>query len=351
MKEKRSKRLIFLFVVLSAIATARLAPSAYGIEQERWSSLSQFNLVLAPSVNAGETAEVAQSEPILVPGTSVSLMPPPGFILSDQFSGFIDPDSLSSIVLAEMPAAAYADLADIFAASPEVVTEAFASQGIVLEVESISSVSVGESQVPLVQGTQFVNGMRVKKYFTILPADGTLLLTFNVIDSERLSREAIAETIRSVAIAPTPSIQEKVAELPFTFQTAAPFQILDVFAGSSVLLNPGGKPDPSEEDPVIIIASSVSSVQVADLAALSSQILRATRGFAEVNITEQSPVDFAGREGYLTQGTLQEISVLQYLSVLPDGFYIRLIALGASEDLAELMPAIQAIQSSVEPAR
>ncbi|MEL6604330.1 MAG: hypothetical protein AAFP20_14005, partial [Cyanobacteria bacterium J06614_10] len=230
-------------------------------------------------------------------------------------------------------------------------TEAFAEQGIVLEVENISSVPVGESEVPMVEGTQYVNGIRVKKYFTILRSDSTLLLTFNVIEGEQLSRETIANTIQSVAIAPPPSIQDKVAELPFTFQMAEPFQILDVFAGSSVLLNLSGKPDPSEEDPVIIIASSVSSVPSDDMATLSSDILRATRGFAEVDITEQSPVDFAGREGYFTRGTLEEISVLQYLSVLPDGFYIRLIALGESEDLTELMPAIQAIQSSVAPVR
>ncbi|MEL6779969.1 MAG: hypothetical protein AAFO06_22260 [Cyanobacteria bacterium J06597_16] len=314
------------------------------------------------SCSTPETPTVP-SERVLIPGTSVSLSPPPGFVLSDQFSGFVNPDSFSSIVLVEMPPEAYSDLAAIFSDTPAAIDEAFAERGITIETESVSTLSVQEGAIPWVIATQFADGIRVKKYFGLLGKDGesTQLLTVNVIEPDPLSEDTIITAVSSIEISPTLSLSEKAAALPFTFETAEPFQLFEVLAGSSVLLNLTGEVDPSGQAPLIIIANSLSSVQPASLSALATNLLQNTDGFANADIVEQSAVEFAGQTGDFIRATLPKESssesaaetsdtstILQYLAILPDDFYIRLIVLGNAEELETLMPTIQTIQSSVE---
>lgn len=62
----------------------------------------------------------------------------------------------------------------------------------------------------------------------------------------------------------------------------------------------------------------------------------------------QSPIEFAGGEGYLIQAALEESTVLQYIRILPDDFYIRMLVVGSTQEIADLAPTIQTIQRSVE---
>ena len=360
MKEKILKKSLrpLLATSVTVLAVAQLATSALSAptllsptlssaeaSQQTASkqTASQQSAARYPAIKA-DTDDV---DLVMVPGTSVSLSPPPDFILSEQFSGFVNPDDFSSIVLTEMPQAAYGELADIFSSSPEAITAAFAERGITLDVETVSDIQIGEIQTSLVSGTQQVDGLVIDKYFTLLGEESTVLLTFNVIAPSQLSEADVIQTIQSIELNSPPSVEEKAAELPFTFEVAEPFQIFDVLAGSAVLLSPNGEPDPSGEAPLVIIASSLSAVVVSDQAAFAAQLLQQTDGFVDVNITDNSPVTFADGEGYLTQATRQDTTVFQYLRILPDGYYIRLVVTGNSTDLDAVMPAIQSIQSSV----
>lgn len=289
----------------------------------------------------------AQLALVTIPGTSISLRPPDGFVLSEQFSGFENRETSSSIVLAELPAAAYPEISATFSSSAEDISTAFAQQSIILEVESISSLLVGNTQVPFVEGIQTVGSAKIKKYFALLEGESTILLTFNIIDTAQTKRETIVETVESVVISSAPTIQQKIDELPFTVIAADPFQVLDVLAGSSVVLSINGEPDPTEETPLVIIASSFSPVQTTNIASLSTQLLQSTAGFETSTITSQSPAPFAGSEGYLMQASLEDKTILQYLTLLPDDFYIRMVVISPSERLDAIMPAIQTIQNSV----
>ena len=348
-RRKPLKILAAAIAVLSASVTTLPASIAYADDTAQLSysnGLAQSSLALLPNAKAE-----AAREPIAIPGTSVSLSPPAGFVPSDQFSGLINPDNSSSIVVAELPAAAYSDLASLFASTPETITDAFAKRGIVLAVETVSSVSVGESQVPLIRGTQTVSGIEVGKYLVLLGGgsneESTILLTFNIVEPGQLSEQTIIETVESVTIAPVLSTAQKVAELPFSFEAAGPFQVFDVLLGSAVLLSPNGEADPSGEAPIIVIASSVSPTLTGDLAAFSSQLLQNTEGFSEARITVRSPAEFAGGDGYFIEAALSDSTVLQYVRILPDNFYLRMLVVGDTQELADLSSAIESIQSSV----
>lgn len=288
---------------------------------------------------------VASAELVSVPGTSVSLEPPAGFSLSEQFSGFVNPDTLSSIVITELPLEGYSEIAATFS-SVETAAERFASQGIV--VAEVSTIAVGGMEVPLLKGVQTISNVSVNKYIVLLRGDTTILLVFNVTDRDRFGEAAVIAAVESVEVAATPSLEEQVALLPFTFEVTAPFQILQTIGGSGVAITPNGEPDPSGKDPLIIIAGSTSSApETTELDIFAERLLRGTRGFAEASITNQAPVDFAGGNGYFIEATTPEGVVLQYLRVPPNTPYVRLIVIGEPETVERSMPAIQEIVDSV----
>lgn len=332
----------------SLLTIPAAAYADYTVRPNDSNDLAQSSSTLLPSIKAS----AKERELIAIPGTSVSLSPPPSFALSDQFSGFINPETLSSIVVAELPSAAHLELASLFASTPEKITDTFAERGITLTVEAVSSVLVGESQIPLIKGTQTVGGVQIDKYFTLFGGESTILLTVNVVETEPISEQTIVEVISSVTIAPVLSIEQKIAELPFSFEATNPFQVFNVLLGSTVLLSPDGESDPAGEAPIIVIASSLSPARPVDLASFASQLLRNTEGFAEASIVMRSPAEFAGGDGYFIRATLADSTadstVLQYLRILPNNFYIRMLVVGNSQELERLSPAIQAIQSSVK---
>lgn len=288
---------------------------------------------------------IASAELVSVPGTSVSIEPPAGFNLSEQFSGFVNPDSLSSIVVTELPLEGYPEIAATFS-SVETATERFASQGIV--IEEVSTITVGQMEVPLLKGVQTISNASVDKYIALLRGDSTILLVFNVTDGDRFAEEAVIAAIESVEIAATPSLEEQVALLPFTFEVAAPFQVLQTIGGSGVAITPNGEPDPSGRGPLIIIAGATNSVpETTALEMFAEQLLRGTRGFTTASITDRGPVDFAGGNGYFIEATIPEGVVLQYLRIPPNTPYVRLIVTGEPEAVEQLMPVIQQIIDSV----
>ncbi len=302
---------------------------------------------LPVDTGAENTVKLDQPEQVIIPGTSVSLSPPPGFTLSERFSGFVSEANLSSIVLTELPLEAYSELAEALSSTPEEITELFASQGIVLDVENVSSISVEGTQAPFVEGTQTISGMQVKKYFALLGEESTVLLTFNVLDENQLSEQSVIDTVQSVETRPVLSIQQKVAELPFTFAIADPFKVFDVLLGSSVVLSSNHGSVASDDDSLIIIASSISPVQTTDIAEYSTYLLNSTAGFEAAVVTEQSPIEFAGSDGYFVSAELQDNVVIQYLAVQPNNFYIRMIVIAAAAEIDQLLPVVQEIQESV----
>ena len=311
-----------------------------------------------PLTGPSETASPA-TDLVTIPGTSLSLIPPAGFVLSEDYSGFFNADDFSSIVLAELPSEAYPELAAIFSSTPEAITAAFAARGLDVEVDSIATVEHEGKAVPFVSAVQIAGGLDVQKYFVLFGQEqaglaNTLLLTFNVMPDSLLGEGDVVTTIRSAEISPPPSIEETITELPFTFEVVEPFQRAYGLMGTAVLLNLSGELGADSEEPLIIIARSLNTTaletpQPAELAALSERLLRETDGFADTEITRQLSVEFAGRAGYLIEASQPDSDdfVAQYVSVMPDGYYLRMLVLGAPDKVAELMPAIQAIRSSV----
>jgi hypothetical protein len=172
---------------------------------------------------------LAQQERLAVPGTSVTLIPPPGFTASRTERGIENASTGTKITISETGADAYAGLADRFK-SAKSMTDGYADQGV-----TIRQVRTIDGKIPFAVGRQTKNGKDTTRFLALLKGDKTVLVSFTVPD--RNFTEADAEVLlRSIEITPEPTLEQRLSELPFVFTAAEPYMVKDVINRQAVNL-------------------------------------------------------------------------------------------------------------------
>ena len=282
-----------------------------------------------------------------MPGTSVAMDPPAGFALAEDFAGFAHPPSGSSVLVAELPPEAHAEIAPVFA-SEALARDALSPQGVTLE--EIAPITVDGEPVDLVVGEQRAGTVAVDKYFVVLEGDGaTVLVTVSAVGEAGPDRDAAVAALESVALLAPPTLAERVADLPFDFEPAAPFETRRVMAGAAVALATYEGTDPSGERPILVIASALGRLDSNDLQAASERLLGETVGFESAAVAEGERVTSGRALAWRVEARAGERLAIHYLWPLPRGRYLRLAAMGARAELEPLAGAVAAIAASVEP--
>jgi hypothetical protein len=287
----------------------------------------------------------AQTQTVKIPRTSVTMAVPQGFRVAREFSGLEDAAG-TSILIAEMPPAGYAQLAATFA-SPKTASSGFAAQGV--KITRIEQLEVGGRAIPLAIGDQAQNNKQFRKYITVLGGGdaNTVLITFTVPSSSPFGQSDVESALKSVQIAPAVTLEQKLAELRFKFEPASPFRTTEV-AGNTALLTSYAGPDPSGKKPMMMISGASTNAAPQDTPREAERIFRGMGGFAGAELTEQKPVTFAGGQGYFIAGAANGLTMLQFVRVLPNGTYVRLVARGETSAMAEMQSAVTATADSVE---
>jgi hypothetical protein len=280
----------------------------------------------------------AQQERLAIRGTSVTLTPPAGFTHSGSARGIENAATGATITISETSAQAYAELAARFA-SPKSLSDGYAQQKI-----SIRSVRRIDGEIPFAVGQQATNGRTVAKYLALLKGDKTVLVTFTIPD--RGFTEADAEALlRSIELTPEPTLEERLATVPFTFRAVEPYAVAEVIPRQAVTLGVEG--DPTQ--PAVVIGYGRSQALMGDEARVAADLLRNTGGWRDAEITAQGPTSFAGGNGYVITAVAEQRTAVQYLRIVPGGGYLRLLARGETNAMQAAEAAIAEIAASVEP--
>jgi hypothetical protein len=281
-------------------------------------------------------------ERVAIRGTLVTLVPPPGFKVSRTARGIENTETGSTITIAERPGEAYAQLAEMFK-SPKNLSAGFGQADVT--IRSVRQVAVGDAYVPFAIGTQPRRGVggEFVKYLALLRGDKTTLVTFTIVG--RSFTEADAEAfIRSIELAAAPTTEELLERLPFTLRVVEPFRVANVNARTAVTL------ETSEEDgPVIVVGRGASQALMGEEARVAVEVLKTTGGFVDAEIREQGPALFAGGNGYRVSAVLADRTIVQYLRIVPGGYYLRFVARGETSALEAVAAAVEEIAGSVEP--
>jgi hypothetical protein len=302
-------------------------------------------LVAALLLAAAAPAAFAQL--VRIPRTNVAIAPPAGFKLAREFTGLENPDTGAKLTVTELGPEAYAELAASLA-SPKTASSKFASQGI--RVTRIEQLTVGGTQAPFAIGGAEVRGQAVTKYLTVLggaqAGARTVWVVVDVPDSASLRRGDVEAALQSIQIARLPTLDEKLARLPFRFEAHEPFKTADADQSGAVLTTTGKVAD-EKATAIVRIERGATSSTPREAAALNEQLLRRMSEFASAPIAERGATELIGEPAQFVVATSDELTAYQIVTVVPGGRYYRVFARVAAEEFAELREHIDAIAASV----
>jgi len=285
---------------------------------------------------AAEQPQGPQRLPIR--GTSVTLTAPPGFTASRTERGIENTTTGTTVTISEASAEAYAGLADRFK-SAKAMTDGYANQGV-----TIRTVRNVDGKIPFAIGRQTKDGKDLTRYLALLKGDKTVLVSFTSPD--RTFTEADAEAIlRSIELTPEPTLEERLAELPFVFRAVEPYVVQNVINRQAVNLEV--KNDKTQ--PTVTIGTGRSQALMGEEARVAVELLKGTGGWRDAQITVQEPATFAGGKGYRITAVVEDRTAVQYLRILSGGTYLRFLARGTASAMQNAETVITELAGTVEP--
>jgi hypothetical protein len=240
-------------------------------------------------LDAYSVAHLNQAGPIQVPGTKVSLVPPPTFVLSQQFPGFGHEQSGSSIMVTEMPAP-YAQITAAF------TKEGLATQG--MSVLSQRDITISGKPAFLIHVRQSAQGTVFLKWIVATGTDKeTVLITATF--PERLKAQWSAALEKAVLSAQWDHTAktDPLAGLNFSIKDDPELKLARRVSNMLLLTKDGTLPGKPTNDPLLIVGASFSEVLIADLRKFAEERLSQTAQVSGATIKKQAPVTIANLEG------------------------------------------------------
>ena len=308
-------------------------------------------VLLAVALSVASGLAIAQDRKT-VPGTSVSLVAPKGFEPATGFAGLANQKTQASVLIVEMPAEAYPQLATLFNDSETAKTN-FARQKVnIARIEQIDG--MGGEKVPLLSGTQDAGGAKLDKWIALFKGPKTVMLTVQAPQAAKLQSAEVKALVASVSLGKEATLDEKLAALPFAIKVAAPFRVVDTIGGAGVLMMAGERnTDPSGTQPLMIAAYQMSApIKPGQEEKLSETMLRSTRDMQTAEIKERKRVPFAGQDGMLLSGSFKhpngsDKGFAQYLAIGPGGRFVRLIVIADAAEMPKLQSAVDQTAASI----
>jgi len=227
-----------------------------------------------------------------IPGTSVALSPPEGFVAADRFSGFMEESTGSSIMVSEIPG----PFGEVTAGFSD--QQRMQAQG--MKLLSRSSTKVDGYKAILLHVEQFAYGTLFKKWLVTVDRSGTTALI--VATYPQAEDQQHGESLRAAVLAATfGEPTDPTDALSFTAKPMAPFQVAKVL-GQNMILSPDGRfPVQDENIPFIILGLSASeNLVVSDRKAFAEHRITKTATVKTISVNQSTPVIIGNLSGYTT---------------------------------------------------
>jgi len=271
---------------------------------------------------------------------------PNGYAPSALFSGFEHAELGISILVQEMPRAAFDDLAK------GLTPQRLANQGI---HEVMFSKLARKDEHIFMRGQQNSAAGNYAKFFMVFQeAKLTILLSANVprqvIDQDAARADQIEAILASASIA------EKVAprEL-YRLERPGPFQAAGTFLGTATLYTRDGRMEATPKGAarsIFIVAPSLDHRPIADLVPFSQQLLYSLAGYRDLKLGSSTPVHIGGLDGVAMEADAVHrsdgvpVRVFQMVLTPAKGGYIRLVGIARADEAAALFPEFREMAQS-----
>jgi hypothetical protein len=312
-------------------------------------------VVFAALAFAIQAVPARAEDAIFPPGSRIGLVPPPGMIVSKTFDGFADPGKDAAILIAALPAAAYAEIEKVLD------TDALKKQGVTIEKREPIQLNIGQGI--LLIGRQVAEKAHYHKWLLMASAENlTAMVTVQVPDPDDTYSDAVLRaSLATLAVRATVPETEELGLLPFAVGDLAGFHVDDVLRGRALMLRAppaaaeaGKETDTHGVDARMLIAAVPGGPPEADQRAEFARLMfNEIGGIRQVKIVMSEPLRISGQPGFQTMAEAQDVRtgsdvrVMQWLR-FGSGGYLQMVAIANADGWTTTLSRLRTVRDSVE---
>lgn len=308
-----------------------------------------FSMLGAACVIVALAAGGARAEVRQAPASRVALDLPAGYAPSRYFTGFINESAGISLVIVELPRAAYEQLA------AGLTTDALAAKGI---AQAQPARLDRADHYLFIRGVQASAQGPVAKFIIAFHGHGmSALITANVqedaLERGAAKAEDVERILASASIAPNAAPAQDIFQLGYL----GPFKLAGSILGNTRAFTLDGRMEASAQAgqrAMLIVAPSLDRRSVPDGAAAAETLLNSLPGLERIAIAQRNETSIAGMRAIEVVGAAvdkggREVALWQVL-VLPEaGGYYRLVGQMPASERETLLPELRKIAASFKP--
>jgi hypothetical protein len=310
--------------------------------------MSPIRRLFAVALFAVAASPAFAADPVFPPGARVGMVPPVGLVRAKSFIGFETEDQGVKVVVADLPAEAYGEVANAFKANPG------GTAGI--KPESIETAAgLGYYTV---ENARDASGS-VRRYSMIVPGNtfsGYIAVQVPENASKIYTDDAVRQMFASTVVRKEVPIDEQLGLLPFKISDLGDFKNVRTLApGAAVVVADGDETTGFESAPFMIIGLiGTMPTTPDDRGRFAQQIATTIPGVRDGRITMSEPIRIDGQAGYETR--IEAISgkdntpvtIVQWLRFGSQSS-LRVIGSSPRDQWAKAFPRFRAVRDGIQP--
>jgi hypothetical protein len=292
------------------------------------------------------------ADPVFPTASRIGLVAPAGFVPSNRFAGFENPQASALITLAELPADAYADIEKGFGND-----ESLKSRGWTIKVREPLTFKDGKGF--FIAGPQESSGQKRYEAVAVANVGGiTSLVSAQMIEASAatITDAVLRDMFKTVTVRATVPESERLAVLPYKIGNLAKFRIVRSAREGVALLTDGPKDEVvGVEQPFLLIGLAPGSApKPEDRDAFAKRVFSSAPGIKEVKITRAEPLRIGQTQGYeivaeakdASSGT--EVTTVQWLR-FGQNSSLQMFGIVRKAAWNDVFPRLRQIRDSIEP--
>jgi hypothetical protein len=302
----------------------------------------------AVALVAGTTSSAVAADPVFPPGARVGMTPLVGLNKARTFPGFETEDQGVKVLIADLPAEAYGEVANAFKANPG------GTGGI--KPESIET-SAGLAYFTVENAKDGAG--TVKRYSMILPGptfSGYVAVQVPENASRIYTDDAVRQMFKTAVLRNEVPVEEQLGLMPFKISELSSFKNVRTLApGAALILSDGDEKSGFEAAPFMILGLIGSTPATPDdRGRFSQQIASTIPGVRDGKITMSEPIRIDGQPGYETRIDAisgkenTPVTIVQWLR-FGSQTSMRIIGSSPRDNWAKAFPRFRAVRDGIQP--
>ncbi len=302
----------------------------------------------AVALVVGATCSARAADPVFAPGARVGLVPLVGLVKAKSYIGFETEDQGVKVLMADLPAEAYGEVANAFKSNPG------GTGGIKPE-----SIETGAGLAYYTAESAKEGAANVRRYSMILPGptfSGYVAVQVPENASKIYTDEAVRQMFASAVIRNEVPVEEQLGLMPFNVTELGNFKNVRTLApGAAAILADGDEKAGFEIAPFMIVGMiGTTAASPDDRGRFAQQIATTIPGLRDARITMSEPVRIDGQPGYETRIDATSgkentpVTVVQWLRFGAQTS-MRIIGSSPRDDWSKAFPRFRAVRDGIHP--